>query len=193
MSQLPVSSYININNLSNLQKCSVNIGLPDGKPEIAKTLKRKSQNVPSNRKIPRYSNAQWSRFVLYPFKFDACIFTLLSSDAEKRLSLFEARLHDIKNFWILIPGGSSVEHTLAGYVRSHNIQETPAHSLIVDTNDPDIKKLFSAEEWNIIMASLPNTPDSSPVLKSYLETFQNVGYACLWIDYILTVFINLAR
>lgn len=55
------------------------------------------------------------------------------------------------------------------------MQKTPAHSLIVDTNDPEIRKLFSVEEWDIIMASLPNSLDSSAELASYLGKFHDVS------------------
>lgn len=72
-----------------------------------------------------------------------------------------------------------MEYRLAEYVKTHNEQETPAHSLIVDTDDPDIEKLFSRDEWESLMELLPKSSDSHPMLKQYLDLFYNVSYLYL--------------
>lgn len=102
--------------------------------------------------------------------------TVSLSDAAKRLSLFQKRLNDIEKLWYLDPDKSSVEHRLAQYVESHNEQETPAHSLILDTDDEDIRILFEDDEWGQIMELVPQLPDTDAVLKNYLDLFRSVSF-----------------
>lgn len=92
------------------------------------------------------------------------------------MSLFQKRLKDVEKLWYLDPDKSSVEHRLARYVESHNEQETPAHSFILDTDDEDIKKLFGDAEWDKIMDLMPQSPDTDAVLKDYLDLFHSVSF-----------------
>lgn len=82
-----------------------------------------------------------------------------------------------------------MEHRLAQYVKDHNEQETPAHSLIVDTDDRDIRKLFDDEEWKNILDLVPKSSDPHTVLSDYLDLFYNVNHPYIYSFrlYILTV------
>ncbi|KAH0604536.1 uncharacterized protein H6S33_006913 [Morchella sextelata] len=93
----------------------------------------------------------------------------------KRLSLFKQRLADIDNAsrWYFDDASVAVEDRLAEYVYNNNESETPAHSFVLDTGDPDVEKLFTPEEWIKIKKQLPQPPDPDTVLKDYLDFFRN--------------------
>lgn len=95
--------------------------------------------------------------------------------ALNRLRLFKQRLTDIDNTskWYFDDASVAVEDRLAEYVYNNNESETPAHSFVLDTGDPDVEKLFTPEEWVKIKEQLPQPSDPDTVLKDYLDFFRN--------------------
>lgn len=110
----------------------------------------------------------------YPFSY----IRFFSDDlALNRLRLFKQRLTDINNTskWYFDDASVAVEDRLAEYVYNNNESETPAHSFVLDTGDPDVEKLFTPEEWVKIKEQLPQPSDPDTVLKDYLDFFRNVS------------------
>ncbi|KAI5836944.1 hypothetical protein DFP73DRAFT_569978 [Morchella snyderi] len=89
----------------------------------------------------------------------------------KRLARFRTKLANVTSEWTLDPDRASVEKRLAQYVSTNNTRETPAHSLIIDTGDKEIKQLFEPHEWSEILAVVPPLPEPERMLISYLEIF----------------------
>lgn len=110
-------------------------------------------------------------------QFSVC--TLTQFHHGKRLSLFQKRLAGVESPWILNPKKSSVEDRLGQYVAGNKLQESPAHSFILDTGDPDLMALFEDGELETIMGVVQELPEPDGALRDYLDLFLNVS---LYVD-----------
>ena len=89
---------------------------------------------------------------------------------------FEKHLAAIPVKWYLPNDATFVEDELATYVWRNNDCETPAHSFVLDTQDPEVHGLFTVEQLETIDILVPKLPEDDSVLEGYFKLFENVSY-----------------